>query len=594
MVKLVRLTSNDDCKFNADLDSGILVGENTQIALQNLTTQTIFPTLTINASNKQLRTNLDTDTFDSAIQNLSERTYTLANHTDFFVDLESTLNDTMRIQGNIPAAFENHGDVFRSTRIDYPNRTPISDEKIQMETRFTQVIMPFVRNDDLDDRAGTDQEVFLTSNNGTVSVDVDPSGADPNDDYGNMSLTVGVQETSIRKHFITTFADDIMFSRGCGIWGCRVQNIWDNLLPDANTNGFGIGLSFHRTKSTDTEILNTNRDFEIRCKRPTDNYTYISPSVPNTEQDTGLAPYSMITSGGGGGVDNDQLVFWRDGSNLHFQIWNRDGEVEGKVAWSFTHVLTKYDQSRPLYPYIYICGDSSGAPDGLTDTIVGQPYITLDPFMDGNDDYDVTGNTQVLSSTGENVLANLSNMTNVTPLLNNDKFDLPSNLNNTYLWRMHVDVWRLLGFDINKTSGHYDYSPIPIIQIVGIGSPLAWLRVTIIADNTYALVNTDNFVVVIDSNPVVSYDASRFDYGSNIITQSSQNIHRGRRQNILATIPVNDNTGILEYRANELVYIDLDNNFPQIIKNLRLRVLNKNFEEIQTSGMSVMTLLIKD
>ena len=45
MVKLVRLTSNDNGKFNADLDAGISVGENTQIAVQNLTAQTTFETL---------------------------------------------------------------------------------------------------------------------------------------------------------------------------------------------------------------------------------------------------------------------------------------------------------------------------------------------------------------------------------------------------------------------------------------------------------------------------------------------------------------------------------------------------------------------
>ena len=65
--------------------------------------------------------------------------------------------------------------------------------------------------------------------------------------------------------------------------------------------------------------------------------------------------------------------------------------------------------------------------------------------------------------------------------------------------------------------------------------------------------------------------------------------------NILATIPVNDNAnGVVEFQANELVYIDLDNKFATELKNLRLRILDKNLNEIKTVGTAILTLLIKD
>jgi len=41
MVKLLRLTSTDDCKFEADLDAGIKLGEEASIGLQNLTFESI-------------------------------------------------------------------------------------------------------------------------------------------------------------------------------------------------------------------------------------------------------------------------------------------------------------------------------------------------------------------------------------------------------------------------------------------------------------------------------------------------------------------------------------------------------------------------
>jgi len=88
---------------------------------------------------------------------------------------------------------------------------------------------------------------------------------------------------------------------------------------------------------------------------------------------------------------------------------------------------------------------------------------------------------------------------------------------------------------------------------------------------------------------------SQFTYASTIINTLPKTQHnRGRRLNILATIPVNDTSGIVEYDSNELVYIDLDNSFPQVLKNIRIRVLNKQFKEVLTIGTAVITLLIKD
>ena len=94
----------------------------------------------------------------------------------------------------------------------------------------------------------------------------------------------------------------------------------------------------------------------------------------------------------------------------------------------------------------------------------------------------------------------------------------------------------------------------------------------------------------------MSFDASKFNYekGGGGVALPKSTHKRGRRLNILATLPVNDTTGIVEYNANELVYIDLDNTFPQVLKNMRLRVLDKDFSEIKTIGESVITLLIKD
>ena len=65
--------------------------------------------------------------------------------------------------------------------------------------------------------------------------------------------------------------------------------------------------------------------------------------------------------------------------------------------------------------------------------------------------------------------------------------------------------------------------------------------------------------------------------------------------NIIATIPQQvDVRGVVNFEANNLIYIDLDNNFKQNISNIRVRVLTKQLEPITTRGSSIITLLIKD
>jgi hypothetical protein len=106
---------------------------------------------------------------------------------------------------------------------------------------------------------------------------------------------------------------------------------------------------------------------------------------------------------------------------------------------------------------------------------------------------------------------------------------------------------------------------------------------------------SDNFVVESLSLPLDTFDASKFYYGDlGSITPRPEAEKKGRRKNILMTIPVNDNTnGLVEYEANNLIFIDINNAQPLNVRNLNFRVLTKSFNQINQSGESaVMTILI--
>tara|TARA_R110000744_G_scaffold102661_2_gene197236 strand:- start:638 stop:2755 length:2118 start_codon:yes stop_codon:yes gene_type:complete len=703
MVKLIRITSEDNGNFNAELSDGIPIKPNATIALQNLTAETVFETITINSSNEKITSNQRVGKFTDIKSNLALKTYTSANHNDFLIDLEATLNETLEVTnnggiryldlptGNVwtqspggntenfdtsdlgdiatyrrvssggtirwweatgptswnryftkpiagsnpdgtatanlvsgeldlgggvtftpaqmptlsPVVYDETGDVYRAIRIDYPGRTPTSGDNVKLEMRYTPLTFPLFTND-LEGRFD-DQELFYV----TDTIDVNKSKDLLGSNIGNIQLADGVAATAERKHILTTRSDDVFLARGCGVWGCRIQNLINN-AGGQTLNGFGIGLSFTRPlldsdRSFDKEIPNNTRDFEISIDESNDFYAYITPTVPNTIQNTSLPPWSYLSpTPADGGLTNDHFIFIRNGRNITLQIWNIDGTGptgdKGQIAFSETYTLTRAEMSKPLYPYLYING-SAGA-DPASSTIIGRPFFTADPFMDGNDEYKITGSVQAtaemsVGATPLNIFETLLAVyPHVIPVLGNAAFIIQDN-SPPYRWNMSNEVWNHLGFAQLSNSGYYSYNPIPTIytydENFGRNGPNEQrLRIVLNSTDDYALVNSDNYVVVLDSNPVLSYDASEFSYGNSSGNVTNYNQMKGRRLNILATIPVNNTDGILEFESKQLVFIDFDNKYPQEIKNLRLRLLNKSLEPVTTNGRSVMTLLIKD
>ena len=106
------------------------------------------------------------------------------------------------------------------------------------------------------------------------------------------------------------------------------------------------------------------------------------------------------------------------------------------------------------------------------------------------------------------------------------------------------------------------------------------VEVQIIGDNLFkATLLNDSFVVEMLSENLESYDAT----GSN-----------GKRRNILAVVPRNDNEGFVEYEPNTPYFIDLSNKNTKNIRNVRARILRSDLAGINISGIAILTLLIKN
>ena len=107
---------------------------------------------------------------------------------------------------------------------------------------------------------------------------------------------------------------------------------------------------------------------------------------------------------------------------------------------------------------------------------------------------------------------------------------------------------------------------------------------------------SDNFLVISDTLPLDSYDASEVQYNTNAGQFPPSTEKTGRRKNILMTIPVNDNSeGLVEFETNTPIFIDINNAESINVKNLNLRILRKDFSPIkQTNQDAIMAILIED
>jgi len=622
MVKLIRLASNNNCKFNADLDQGIKLGENSQIALQNITFDTEdFTTLSISADRNEVSFNLNT-TASGDVSALSETTallktanYNLTTITDFYDDLESKMNMCCK------STASNNDNIYHSFFVVYDAKTGYEFamiEGVYMFFKLNPMSMMFNFNHDGKPREGN-RILFASSENsaGTANLALNTTYNGSNGlDLGNIRLRATLTATADHKYYIYPTDRETRWSRGSGMYMVRIHDLVDN-TGTADTNGFAVGLSFTDISvatngGIDTDMTDAMRDFELRVTRPLDDFQFVEPSNPNTNQtSTGNAPFKFSKTTTPDQLEHDLILFEKEGKVVTCKVIDTS-VAGGNSTTIFTYTMTDAEHEKDLYPYVIVYAQPAHCEVGL-------PVLTLDNNINpmnlqfkengndpvDNDEYGIVGQAQALYTLGDDNIyevykTNHGNgfINNGDGFVNDDAFDKDADpdilADYTPNLKMHSRIVQNLGFNV-KGSFQYTFG-LPKTELSNGVSPYGQFNLE--PDSDILTVNSDNYIVVLDSQPLKSYDASEYDYSANpnAINQNNNTTKRGRQKSILATIPANNNgaNGIVEFQPNELVYIDLDNKFDLELKNLRLRVLNKQFGEIRTTGTSIMTLLFKD
>lgn len=613
MVKLLRLTSDKDCSFNAQIDGELIVSTRAQMGVKNLTFEPNFQVLNLSGgglSSAEVSFAADFNTYGESEAYLNSVVYNSSNFRTFFTDMTNTLNNTLEpiLESDATGAGTEGQQFYSQFFID-----PDIDRRT-IRFRLTPVIVPLISRDlqTLDETppAWKVSSDFMSSSfddaNPAVD-DLEVTAAAGATHTGQLCLVNQIAARAAinnRGSFFVCNNTSTRWSNGSSVFWVRIAELSDN-TGAADTNGFEIGLGDYEGFDRDGDLASDRIKFAIRVQRPADDIQHIVPTAdfvsnPAYVTNTGVTPSATVNANFSKRdvimIQRETILTPASGNPQNCQIRGYLFKEGAAPVILFEYGLSKAHQSISMYPYICMFGAKANA-------VVSQPSITFDPFEIDNKATD--GFQNLLKPHYANKFGGVSSFNSIgiafpapedneLPDLNDAWFDGNPPKGNQSETRLTVPkaVLSFMGFGETITEGRGSHTFTPTISTAAV--PFGF---EIVPRFDFQLTSSDNYVVIIDSAKVKSFDASTSVNGQQFPNSSNQPFdkRKGKRMNILATIPENDNaSGIVEFQASEVLYIDMDNKEPLNLRNVNIRVLTKDLQKVETQGLSVLTLLIKD
>ena len=634
MVRLIRLASVDNCNFRTSFGNDIKIEPGSKLAVLNATFETDVSEITIQKRNREIKFTPAVDggvVFDNTTTFLPNRTYSgELGVTQFWQDMGQTLSNTLTYRNTLfdstmnPGGAKINAGVFSEFEMryeEYNKEFPIPRNPVEFIYTYSPMLSPLgptfamsfpqgSRNSALiEDRALYDPDAparFIWSGTGGVADQAFANQLKQVDSQNNANVGTKVRMSSV---------PGVVMSKGNGLWMARISFLADN-SSGLQDNGFGIGLSRGLFGVPDDEDIPKNMIHgEIRVNRPGEGYRFRFNG--GDEQTSALTPRRY----NGTDPTTDHDIMWlrvgKDESSpvgtgtygkycLQGGVW-QDVGATGLETVLFSYELKNYfNQYDFLHPYLFINGiddtceiDATAFTPSVTHAMqineisnpnpIWDPVDPLDPFKlnFGNREYKITNILKNGNGTGYPPTV----IGNIVPQVDENRFNGGSAFTRETKLQLHADVLKYLGFgrsftgysNISQKMGMANLQFENFIEYLGTGGP--------------DLDNDDNFIVESLTLPVDSYDASEQYYGDGDpfkdvgLTDSAERL--GRRKNIIATIPATNINEIVNYEASTPQFIDLRNTSTLNERNLEFRILDKDFNPVETGNKkSILTLLL--
>tara|TARA_R110001583_G_scaffold68022_2_gene194039 strand:+ start:6216 stop:7838 length:1623 start_codon:yes stop_codon:yes gene_type:complete len=536
-MRLIRLTSDDSSAFfDNSFNEDIIIKPNSKIALSNLTADIPTNSLVVDADN---------DTISYQLQNANagtnsggQKTITLINgqYGGGGITTDSLIN---QIQTRLNASMTMMSSPDVSEIVGAGSKEIGGMWKLSKKTSTTG-----------DKKTSLNVDYKMSLNKTIDSTTYESLGWT----IKNVALTTAGL-TGRTGGNLNTF-DSYMYNSnymamGAGGFRSRIYNLIDSTDATLSDDQLGIAIAFS-DKDPATWIDDIDPDaygYEnivcgVQVSKSDSDYAVIK-SDGWDDDTTALQPTTFGTTIG----ENDILQVGMNFGRIGVQIIQDDGE--GGQDNSEIFVPLNAPDTTKLYPIIFFLGG------GATGATANSGACRLGKMLYYDNPYDFTKTT-----TDSGLLGTIAAQPQST------------NPSNSYFNWGAETLANHLGYDevyypTDRTYTLFESS----FNILG--------ERRLITDAS----KNDNYIVELMNLQLQSYDG----YSDNV-----NNIRAGRK-NILATIPIDqDVNNILRYNATTPYFLNLDNKGDVILRNIRARLLNLDYSPVETQGLTVMTLLIKD
>lgn len=562
-MKLLRLTTDRiDGTFDGFLNQEIDIPVKSQIALQSAVFETQPETVTIDGSNDDISFQTANATGTQTIklahtdgQGGNPSNYNESNSQVFFDDLTNKINANLKII----------------------NSNQIGKQFLIENGKDGKVVASF-KTSAFNNRSGelTNNIASATVNGVANSPTLSINAQDNIGSLSNTNNTTGASKYQFFTHY------NFPITKGAGIFRLQLRNF----SRDAATRsgGFTIALSTRNPHTatgnfTDADIVAGIQvldmsDAAMDGASPTTALPYATIQDGVSSNSTlnvnavggqlGFTKKSAVPFNAGDnrndhielaitGNDDTSSTSVCSGANIEMNVYRRTNDTDAINANAFikNRLATKTyashtERGDDLYAYVFIHGAVDGGGTNFNCRLQ-TPRYTADPFMEAQNNLGVP---LFLENTIDTIVEV------------GDKPAPPKNSNTIHNINFgEQEVYQWLGYEQaqqpNQQSANVDF----------------------FAQNLFgAKIIADAFLVQLLNLKVESYDAFENKQG---------------RQNILSIIPADNKDYRVIYEPNNLLFIDLNNQFPLKISNLRLRVVKQDYSEVATRGLSSVAVLIK-
>tara|TARA_R110002096_G_scaffold17866_9_gene61513 strand:+ start:3597 stop:5249 length:1653 start_codon:yes stop_codon:yes gene_type:complete len=550
-MKLIRLTSNNNGEFESFFNEDIVIKENAKIGLKSASLSLNDSEIVIKGPNRKIDVSFQVSGSVISVS-LDEATYNSQNDADLLTNIQSALNSAMGTgSGTTGAQFVNDKAIGVEWRVS-KNTTTSKTEISYLVNKGQGALIPSATSwCVLAKDIQTNYEASVTAEEPML---IWTTNATPTDKGTNF------------------FISKRRLAKGRGHFRTKIYKL-GNLAAqggDINKAGFSMGVTSKKPIDGDTEIRLGVGDIRVVVPAVGAKYTIsMGGHIIKTDQTIVCEDPENVNG------DNDVIEIQRVGRQLFVYIYpvTAGGNHQSARVQLFSTTLPAEHQDIDLYPFVTFLqgGGTVEDPDLGTES---QVAIQATNWTISGYDLASSEHTDYIAEPRHAAMSmTLSGLGEAPQYYNGD-----ANVSDNFLQFASLDLANFLGFRNRRvpTTGFLSYSGALASDAI---SPLY------VSDFAFNHSNDRTFLVLLDSIALTSYDGM-------------QNDGRGEGQkksilSVLMNVDGSMNERVI-FNTSSPDMIDISNKQPLTLRTIKIRVVDDEYNSIDTIGNDVLVLYIED